>query len=169
MCTCELLVATMMGILIMFNSAKTLLNIEIIRLEIYLAERPMLKVRVAPHTSRHSALLDVADHSPCRMMFAVQCLECPLGRRWSRWSDRQRAIVLDIPQKPDRLGHPSRWHRRRRGSGGLLFQSVVRAHCTGSERGSCGATQQWEEVLCPVSRTRGWRQALLLINAEGGR
>ena len=39
----------------------------------------------------------------------------------------QRAVALDAPQKPDRPAHPSRWHRRGRGFGGLLFQSSVRA------------------------------------------
>jgi hypothetical protein len=63
--------ATVMDILIMFNSTKTLLFIEIVRLEIYLAERPMLTVRVAPYT-----LVDkcyVVDHGRCTMMFVVQC------------------------------------------------------------------------------------------------
>ena len=32
-------------------------------------------------TSRHSALLDVVDHSRCRMRFVVPSLECPPGRR----------------------------------------------------------------------------------------
>jgi hypothetical protein len=35
------------------------------------------------HTSRHSALLDVADHSRCRTRLAVPSLERPPGRRQS--------------------------------------------------------------------------------------
>ena len=50
MCTCELLAATIMNILIMFKSTKTLLNIEIVRLEVYPMEGPMLKAPVAPFT-----------------------------------------------------------------------------------------------------------------------
>ena len=60
-CTCELLVATMMNILIMFKSTKTLLNIEIVRLEAYPAEGPMLKAPVAPR-----ALLDIVRCSMSR-------------------------------------------------------------------------------------------------------
>ena len=48
MCTCELLVATMMNMLIMFKRTKTLLNLKIIRLEVYPAEGPVLKALVAP-------------------------------------------------------------------------------------------------------------------------
>ena len=39
----------------------------------------------------------------------------------------QRAVALDAPQKPDRLAHSSRWHRRWRGFEGMLFQSSMRA------------------------------------------
>jgi len=54
MCTCELLVPSMMNILIMFKSTKTLLNIETVRLEVYPAEGHMLK---APAATR--ALVDI--------------------------------------------------------------------------------------------------------------
>jgi hypothetical protein len=64
LCMCELLRATMVDILIMFNSTKTLLNIEIVRLVIYLAERPMLKVRVAP-----CALVDIVVS--CSMSWTI--------------------------------------------------------------------------------------------------
>ena len=80
MCTCELLVATMMNILILFKSIKNL------------TEYRNSKIRSIPsggthvqgtggfnHTSRHRVLLEVANHSRCRTMFAVQSLERPLG------------------------------------------------------------------------------------------
>jgi hypothetical protein len=41
--------ATMMNILNMFKSTKTLLNIETIKLKVYPVEGPMLKTPVAPH------------------------------------------------------------------------------------------------------------------------
>ena len=50
MCTCGLLVATMMNILIMFKRTKTLLNLKTVRLDVYPAEGPMLKALVAPFT-----------------------------------------------------------------------------------------------------------------------
>ena len=50
MCTCELLVATIMNILIMFKSTKILLNIETVRLEVYPVEGPMFKAPVASIT-----------------------------------------------------------------------------------------------------------------------
>ena len=61
MCMYELLVATMMNILIMFKSTKTLLNIETVRLEVYIAEGPMLKAPVAP-----CALVDILRCSMSR-------------------------------------------------------------------------------------------------------
>jgi hypothetical protein len=63
---CELLVATMMDILIMFNTTKTLLNIEVVRLEICLAERPMLKVRAAP-----CALVNIVPYLMSRTIVEV--------------------------------------------------------------------------------------------------
>jgi hypothetical protein len=54
MCTCELQVASMMNILIMFKSTKTLLNMETVRLEVYPVEGPMLKAPAAPR-----ALVDI--------------------------------------------------------------------------------------------------------------
>jgi hypothetical protein len=112
MCTCELLVATMMNILIMFKSTKTLLNIETVRLE---------KIKSIPsegthaqgtggsiHMSRHRVLLEIADHSRCRTMFAVQSLEHPLRSRRSEEEEdvgRHQEKVSrreDAPQKPDR-------------------------------------------------------------------
>ena len=39
----------MMNILIVFKSTKTLLNIKIVRLEVYPVEGPMLKAPAAPH------------------------------------------------------------------------------------------------------------------------
>jgi hypothetical protein len=61
MCTCVLLVATMMNILIMLKSTKTLLNIETVKLKVYPAEGPMLKALVAPH-----ALVDIVCCSMSR-------------------------------------------------------------------------------------------------------
>ena len=71
MCTCELLVATMMNILIMFKSTKTLLNIESVRLEVPSGGTHAQGTGGSMHTSGHSALLDVADHNRCRTMFAM--------------------------------------------------------------------------------------------------
>jgi hypothetical protein len=68
MCTCELLV----NILIMFNCTKTFMNIEIVRLEIYPAEGPILKALVAP-----CALVDVVRCSVLRTTVDVgRCLQC---------------------------------------------------------------------------------------------
>jgi hypothetical protein len=56
-CTCEVPVATIMNILIMFKNIKTLLNIETVRLEAYPAEGPMLKAPAAPR-----ALVDIVRY-----------------------------------------------------------------------------------------------------------
>ena len=52
-------------------------------------------------TSRHSALLEVADHSRCRKMFAVQSRERPLGRRRS---SRSRSARTSTRKKIRRSG-----------------------------------------------------------------
>ena len=64
--TCELLVTTMMNILIKFKSTKTLLNIETVRLEVYLAKGPMLKAPVALR-----ALVDIVRCSILRTIVDV--------------------------------------------------------------------------------------------------
>jgi hypothetical protein len=61
MCTCILLVATMMNILIMLKSTKTLLDIETVKLKVYPAEGSMVKAPVAPH-----ALVDIVRCSISR-------------------------------------------------------------------------------------------------------
>ena len=83
MCTCELLVATIMNILIMFKSTKTLLNIESKIRSISSRGTHAQGTGGSIHTSRHRVLLEIVDHSRCRAMFAVQSLERPPESRRS--------------------------------------------------------------------------------------
>ena len=55
-------------------------------------------------TSRHSALREVADHSRCRKMFAVQSRERPPGKRRRR-SSRSRSTGVE---EDDLVGEQSR-------------------------------------------------------------
>jgi hypothetical protein len=72
MCTCELLLASMMNILIIFKSTKTLLNIETVKLEVYLAEGSMLKAPAAPR-----ALVNIMRCLMSRITVdAGRCLQC---------------------------------------------------------------------------------------------
>ena len=80
----------------------------------------------------HGELLEVADHSLCRKMYAVQSLECPPGSRRSEEEEdvgshqEELSSCKDAPQKL----HP---HTRADvtdvdgGFGGLLSQLSVRA------------------------------------------
>ena len=61
-------------------------------------------------TRRHSALLEVADHSRCRKMFAVQSRERPPGRRRRRRS-RSRSARTSTRKKTTNSPMSSRGRR----------------------------------------------------------
>lgn len=84
--TCELqlitIVATMTNILII-SDTYILLNKETVRSKINIPRRGT-RAKCSDgsmHTSRHTTLLKVADHSRCRKVFVVQSHERPLGIR----------------------------------------------------------------------------------------
>ena len=84
MCTCELLVATMMNILILFKSTKNLTEYRNRKIRILANGGTHAQgIGGSIHTSRHRVLLEIADHSRCRTMFAVQSLERLPGSRRS--------------------------------------------------------------------------------------
>jgi hypothetical protein len=95
MCTCELLLASMMNILIIFKSTKTLLNIETVKLEVYLAEGSMLKTSAAPR-----ALVNIMCCLMSRITVdARRCLQCSPSNVHREIDDPRKKKTLTITRK----------------------------------------------------------------------
>jgi len=125
-------------------------------------------------TSQHSALLDVADHSRCRTMFALQSLEHPQGSRRSEdeeedvGSHQEEASSRgDAPQKPA-------WPHTRAGVAmrmAILEACPPNSLCTQRIRtgklGSNSTEERWCWICCLVFAAED--EHAFLIDAKGGR
>ena len=123
MCTCELLVATMMNILIMFKSTrstKTLLDIETVRLEVYPAEEPMLKAPAAPQSMQDDVRGAVPRTSTGKSTRRSEEEEDDIGSHKEEASSHG-----DTPQKLDRPHTQEGVADVDGGSRGLLSQLSV--------------------------------------------
>jgi hypothetical protein len=175
MCMCELLVATMMNILIMFKSTKILLNIETVRLEVYLVEGPMLKAPAAPcaliHIVRCSMSRTTVDagrcsqYSPSNVHWEV---DDPRKKKTMLAITRTKGAVVEtlpknlIAHTPEQVSLCGRCFRR-------PALPTLRAHW-GLGRGNSGATQRKNNgAEAVVSLPRSWRQTVLFISTEGQR
>ena len=164
MCKCELLMATMMNILIMFKSTKTLLNIETVRLEVYPAKGPMLKAPAAPR-----ALVDIVRCSMSRTTVdAGRCSHCSPSnihrnvddprkkKKTSANTRKKQAVVETLPKN-------FRPHTR----AGVAMRMAVPEAC--SPNTPC-AQRIGTEKLGSNSREEQWCYMLYLIRvAEGKR
>jgi len=114
-------------------------------------------------TSRHSALREVADHSRCRKIFAVQSRERPPGRR-RRCSSRSRSAGVeedDLAGEQSRRRSPKTWlpatpeqvsRCKASGSGGLLSRALcAQRFGTGMDR----EQRDWNGKEWLVSRRYG--------------
>jgi hypothetical protein len=176
MCTCELLLASMMNILIIFKSTKTLLNIETVKLEVYPAKESMLKAPAAPR-----ALVDIMRCLMSRITVdAGWCLQCSPStvhqeiedprknkKKTSAVTRKKRAVAETLSKNliARTLEQVSPCGRRFR-------RHALPTLCARGELawGNSRATQQKNDGAgCVVSRTRSWRQVLLFISTEGRR
>jgi hypothetical protein len=95
MCTCELLLASMMNILIIFKSTKILLNIETVKLEVYPAEGSMLKAPAAPR-----ALVNIMRCLMLRITVdAGRCLQCSPSNVHREIDDPRKKKTSTITRK----------------------------------------------------------------------
>jgi hypothetical protein len=156
-----------MNILIMFNSTKILLNIETIRLKIYLVEGSMLKAPVALCT-----LVNIVRCSMSRTIVDVRrCTQCSPSN-----VDKEEDGIIDrIGNEQSHQTLPKTWPlgtleqvtQTRMWFQRPLFQSTVHAEDRNGEAQEEHNSEK--RMQCILSRPCGRRQALLLINAEGGR
>jgi hypothetical protein len=145
MCTCELLVASMMNILIMLKSTKILLNIKTVRLEVYPAEGPMLKTPVAPPLVNITRCLmswttvDAGRCSQCSPSNVHREIDDPRKKKtMSAVTRKKRAVTEMLPKNliactPKQVSLCGRWFWR------LALPTLCARE--GLRRGNSGATQ----------------------------
>ena len=121
-------------------------------------------------TSQHSTLLEVAGHSRCRKMFAVQFHERPPGRRQSEVAGSSRSRRSDVAGRsrsrrseqsqktlPKNLiaRTPKQVSRyKASGSGGLLPRSLCAQRFGTGMNQSNSTGKRWEERTCVSQRER---------------